>query len=122
MQVVWPKLEECHASQLYRYFSVTEARFGILTNGVYYKFFSDLDEANKMDAYPFFEFDMQDFDEQKVEELKKFEQNSIDLDKILTTATDLKYTNSLKKIFKEELNNPSIDFVRFLHPRFTLEG
>lgn len=33
-----------HASQLYRYFSVTEAKFAILTNGVNYNFYSDLRE------------------------------------------------------------------------------
>jgi hypothetical protein len=107
------RLDGCHCSQLYRYFSVTEARFGILTNGIRYQFFSDLDEANKMDANPFFEFDMLDFDEQKVEELKKFSKTAFDLDNILTTASDLKYTNAIKKIFREELNNPSVEFVRF---------
>jgi hypothetical protein len=106
-------LDGCHASQLYRYFSVTEARFGILTNGIQYQFFSDLDEANKMDSKPFFEFDMMEFDEQKVEELKKFTKSTFDLDNILTTASDLKYTNAIKKVFKEELDSPSIDFVRF---------
>lgn len=31
-------LDKAHASQLYRYFSVTPARFGILTNGIQYSF------------------------------------------------------------------------------------
>lgn len=31
-----------HASQLFRYFSVTAARVAVLTNGVIYKFFSDV--------------------------------------------------------------------------------
>ncbi|MBC2734067.1 MAG: restriction endonuclease [Desulfobacteraceae bacterium] len=106
-------LQGCHASQLYRYFSVTEARFGILTNGIYYQFFSDLDEPNKMDSKPFFEFDMLDFDEQRVEELKKFTKTTFDLENILTTASDLKYTNAIKKVFREELDSPSNDFVRF---------
>jgi predicted type IV restriction endonuclease len=39
-----------HASQLYRYFSVTEARFSVLTNGIAYRFFTDLEAPNKMDA------------------------------------------------------------------------
>lgn len=107
------KLDGCHASQLYRYFSVTEARFGILTNGIQYQFYSDLDEPNKMDSKPFFEFDMMDFDEQKVEELKKFTKTTFDLDNILTTASDLKYTNAIKKVFREEFDNPSADFVRY---------
>jgi predicted type IV restriction endonuclease len=106
-------LDQCHASQLYRYFSVTEARFGILTNGVYYKFFSDLDQMNVMDNKPFFEFDFLDFDDNKVEELKKFSKSAFDLDNILTTASELKYTNSLRKIFIEELNNPTAQFVKF---------
>jgi hypothetical protein len=40
-------LHQDHASQLYRYFSATEARFAILTNGIVYKFYSDIDEPNK---------------------------------------------------------------------------
>src|SRR3954465_5749281 len=32
-----------NASQLFRYFSTTDARVAILTNGVVYKFFSDID-------------------------------------------------------------------------------
>ena len=47
-----------HASQLFRYFSVTEARLAILTNGVVYKFFSDIERPNKMDDKPFFTLTM----------------------------------------------------------------
>ncbi|RJP35803.1 MAG: hypothetical protein C4547_08835 [Phycisphaerales bacterium] len=39
-------LDEQRASQLYRYFSVTPARLGVLTNGVEYRFYSDLDEPD----------------------------------------------------------------------------
>src|SRR4249919_1287459 len=42
-------LETAQASQLCRYFSVTDARFGILTNGTIYRVFSDLEAPNKMD-------------------------------------------------------------------------
>ncbi|BBJ24617.1 type I restriction endonuclease [Candidatus Nitrotoga sp. AM1P] len=59
-----------HASQLFRYFHVTEARFGVLTNGIVYRFFTDLEHPNKMDEKPFFEFNILDFKEQDVEELK----------------------------------------------------
>ena len=47
-----------NASQLYRYFSSSEARFGILTNGLQYQFFSDIEEPNKMDPRPFMEVSM----------------------------------------------------------------
>ncbi|MBZ2165819.1 type I restriction endonuclease [Methanobacterium spitsbergense] len=46
---------EKHA-QLFRYFMGTEARFGILTNGIIYRFFTDIEKPNTMDSKPFFEF------------------------------------------------------------------
>ncbi len=105
--------DQSYSSQLYRYFSVTEARFAVLTNGIIYKFYSDIDAANKMDSKPFFEFNLKDIDESKIEELKKFTKPSFDLEKILTTASELKYTNAIKSIFSKEINEPSEDFVKF---------
>ncbi len=102
-----------HASQLYRYFSVTEARFGILTNGIIYQFFSDIDEPNKMDSKPFFEFDILAFEDHQLAELKKFAKSAFSLEDILTTASTLKYTRAIKKILEDELENPSEAFVRF---------
>jgi len=96
------ELDNGHASQLYRYFSVTEARFGVLTNGISYQFYSDLDEQNKMDSKPFFEFNMLEIKEPFVEELKKFTKSTFDLDNILTTASELKYTREIERIIAEE--------------------
>ncbi|MDO0865141.1 type I restriction endonuclease, partial [Xanthomonas campestris pv. campestris] len=77
-----------HAGQLFRYFHVTAARFGVLTNGLVYRFFTDLEQPNKMDEKPFFEFNVLDFKERDVEELKKFAKSAFDLDTILTTANE----------------------------------
>lgn len=106
-------LSKEHASQLYRYFSVTEARFSVLTNGVVYWFYTDLDAPNKMDAKPFFEFNMLDIREQDVDELKKFTKSAFDLNGILTTASDLKYTREIKRILAEQIQEPNEDFVKF---------
>jgi hypothetical protein len=106
-------LGKVHASQLYRYFSVTEARFGVLTNGIVYWFFTDLDAANKLDAKPFFEFNILDIKDQNVEELKKFSKSAFDLNNIVTTASELKYTREIKRIFAEQLQAPSDEFVKF---------
>ena len=103
-----------HASQLFRYFHVTEARFGVLTNGLVYRFFTDLEQPNKMDEKPFFEFNILDFNERDVEELKKFAKSSYDLDTILTTANDLKYTRAIQTRLAEWMLNPSEDFVRLV--------
>ena len=101
-----------HAAQLFRYFHVTAARFGVLTNGLVYRFFTDLEQPNKMDEKPFFEFNILDFKERDVEELKKFAKSAFDLDTILTTANELKYTRVIQTKLSEWMINPSDDFVR----------
>ncbi|MCI5130682.1 MAG: restriction endonuclease [Candidatus Electrothrix sp. EH2] len=106
-------LHNDHASQLYRYFSATEARFAILTNGIVYEFYSDIDEPNKMDSKPFFTFNMLSFQDHQVSELKKFTKSAFSLEDILTTASTLKYTGAIKKILEKELADPSEPFVRF---------
>lgn len=103
-----------HASQLFRYFHVTSARFGVLTNGLSYKFFTDLEQPNKMDERPFFEFSILDFKERDVEELKKFAKSAYDLDTILATANELKYTRSIQQKLVEWVANPSEDLVRLV--------
>ena len=90
------------ASQLYRYFSVAKARFGVLTDGVIYRFYSDIDEQNKMDARPFLEINMLDVDGIDVDELKRFTKSSFDLDQILSTAKDLKYTREVLRLLTAE--------------------
>jgi hypothetical protein len=101
-----------HASQLFRYFHVTDARFGVLTNGIVYRFFTDLEQPNKMDEKPFLEFNVLDFKEQDVEELKKFAKVTFDVDEILATANELKYTRAIQNLLSEWMENPSEDFVR----------
>lgn len=110
-------LSQVHASQLYRYFSVTSARFGVLTNGLAYWFFTDLDAPNKMDAKPFFEFNMLDIREPAVDELKKFSKPAFDLNNILTTASELKYTREIMRILAEQMKEPSEEFVKFIISR-----
>ncbi|MBN2562652.1 MAG: type I restriction enzyme HsdR N-terminal domain-containing protein [Phycisphaerae bacterium] len=105
-------LDGAHASQLYRYFTVTPARFGVLTNGLQYRFFSDLEEPNKMDSRPFLVLDLQNLDERTIDELKKFTKSSFDLESIISTASELKYTDGIKRVLYEEWVNPSEEFVR----------
>ena len=106
-----------HAGQLFRYFAVTDARFGVLTDGVKYLFFSDLEKENKMDDRPFFEFDMLEFDEEQVEQLKKFSKSAFDIDSIVATASDLKYSKALLDEFDREYSTPSDEFVRLFAGR-----
>lgn len=110
-------LDKEHASQLYRYFSVTDARFGILTNGVNYRVFSDLESPNKMDSRPFLEFSILDINDDVAEQLKKFAKATFDLEDILSTASDLKYTKGIKRALMEEWTNPSEELVKLFASR-----
>lgn len=101
-----------NASQLFRYFHTTKARFSILTNGIEYRFYTDLVEKNKMDEKPFFTFNITDIKDSQIEELKKFHKAYYDFDHILHTASDLKYTNELKLLIQAEFSNPGAELVR----------
>lgn len=105
---------EKHSSQLFRYFGTTAAKFGILTNGIEYRFYTDLDESNKMDLTPFLEVDMLNIKDSIVPSLKKFCKTEFDKDDIFSIASELKYTNLMKDLLTSELDNPSDDFVRFV--------
>jgi hypothetical protein len=107
-------LNNCHASQLRRYFHVTTARIAVLTNGIVYRFFSDLEDPNKMDEKPFMEVNLLDIDDQIIPELKKLTKNSFELDKMLLTANDLKYTREIKNLLENEFAAPSQDFVKLI--------
>ncbi|MDR3109866.1 MAG: type I restriction enzyme HsdR N-terminal domain-containing protein [Planctomycetaceae bacterium] len=108
----WEKNLDLHQGQLIRYFQAANARFGILTNGIKYRFYTDLEKQNIMDEKPFFEFDMTEIKDNQIEELKKFHKSYFDIENIFNTASDLKYTSEIRNIIQNEITNPSEWFVR----------
>ena len=110
----WQQDLDNHNNQLLRYFGVSKAKFGILTNGIQYRFYTDLAEKNVMDEKPFLEIDLSEPKDAQIEELKKFHKSYFDIDTILSTASELKYSNDLRGIIQSEFQNPSDDFVKFL--------
>ena len=101
-----------HDSQLFRYFATTTAKFGILTNGLVFKFYTDLEEANKMDLSPFIEFDILNLKDNLIPEVKKFHKDVFNVESISSAASELKYSKLIKSYFAEQLNSPADDFVR----------
>jgi len=71
-----------------------------------------------MDEKPFFEFNMLDFKDQDVEELKKFAKSSFDLENILNTANQLKYTRSIQNTLRVWMTDPPEEFVRLASADF----
>jgi hypothetical protein len=106
-------LDSENPTQLFRYFSVTRARFAILTNGLQYRFYTDLEEPNKLDQKAFLDFNLLDIKDPAVDELRKFSKQSFDVDQILATASDLKYTKEVKRILAEQVASPGEQFTRF---------
>lgn len=109
----WKQNLNLHDNQLQKYFVASKARFGVLTNGIIYRFYTDLVKANIMDDTPFLEVNMEELKENQIEELKKFHKSYFDINNILSTASELKYLSELKTLIKAEFSNPSDDFVRY---------
>lgn len=103
-----------HGSQLFRYFGTTSSRFGILTNGITYRFYTDLEDKNKMDLTPFLEFDLLNLRENLIPEIKKFSKEVLDVDTILGAASELKYTRLIKEWFLVQMEDPSIELVKLV--------
>ena len=106
-------LSKANMSQLFRYFTVTKARIAILTNGIDYRFYSDLEETNKMDQRPFLELNLLDVREDRVSEVRKLSKDSFDLEHILNTAGELKHLREISRILNEQIDSPDPELVRF---------
>lgn len=103
-----------HDSQLFRYFGTTTAKFAILTNGVVYKFFTDLEKPNKMDDKPFLVVNMLELKDLSITELKKFHKENFDLDTIIDSASELKDLEAIRNVLKNEFTEPSDYFIRHI--------
>lgn len=113
----WKQDLNLHDTQLSRYYVSSKARFGVLTNGIKYRFYADLDKANIMDKIPFLEIDIEAARDAQIEELKKFHKSYFEIDNILSSASELKYMSELRNIIKSEFSAPSVDFVKLLSKR-----
>lgn len=109
-------ISKADVSQLYRYFTaVTEARIGVLTNGIMYRFYTDSEKPNVMDTKPFFEFNMSEIQPTLINILNNFTRDNFDLDNTRSTAIDLKHRGEIKQILNEQLISPTNDFVKFFY-------
>lgn len=109
----WQQNLNLHDNQLLRYFNISKAKFGVLTNGIIYRFYTDLAEPNKMDEKPFLEVNLLDLKDTQIDELKKFHRSYFDVGTILSSASELKYMGELKAAISKEFANPSPEFVKY---------
>ena len=101
-------------SQLFRYFQSTNADIGVLTNGVIYKFFSDLIDAGRMDDTPFMEVDIRCATEDDIAELGRFSKDIFDADGIKSAVINAKRVSVLKEYLGSVYERPDDEFARLL--------
>lgn len=111
-----------HDTQLQKYFVASKSRFAVLTNGIEYRFYTDLEKVNIMDERPFLVVNMLDLSDADIEQLKKFHKSYYNENNVLSTANELKYTTEIKEIFNKEIQSPTSDFVRFFAKQIYTTG
>ncbi|MCL2624817.1 MAG: type I restriction enzyme HsdR N-terminal domain-containing protein [Planctomycetaceae bacterium] len=105
--------------QLKNYFqNLPDAKFGVLTNGVKYQFFSDKDQTNVMEEKPFFEFDVTDLKDTEIEILRSFYRGIFDLGAVASIARERMRTAEIQNRIRSEMANPSEAFVRYIAQGF----
>lgn len=111
-----------HASQLFRYFTVTDARIAVLTNGIQYRFFSDLEKPNRMDERPFLSFDLNELKDNTIAQLSKLTRENFSLETMIDAASGLKHQSAVRQFLEEQLSEPSEEFVRLCYGQAVPSG
>ena len=107
-------LSDNHAAQLRRYYGTkTDVRLSILTNGVEYRFYADLEKPNVMDDEPYLVIDMRLFDEKQIDVLKVLTKSEFDLERAISVAITSKYRNRMHDVMSKELDPLSDELVEF---------
>lgn len=114
----WKESADAHNSQLHRYYHVSKTRFGVLTNGIVYNFYTDLEKPNIMDEKPFLTINIEDLKDSSIKILESFTKTGYNLESILDSAEALKYIKAIRKEFEKEIENPTDELVRLLVNRF----
>ncbi|WP_331000990.1 type I restriction endonuclease [Nostoc commune] len=106
---------EAHDGQLSRYFNgLLTTKVAIVTNGVEYRFFTDLRDKNIMDKEPFFTFNILEYDTKDIDNLKFFHRDNFQVTAITNHAEEMVYVKGMTQLLGNLLRSPSEEFVRFL--------
>jgi len=107
------KLTDKEAGQLNGYFNNTKnSKIAILTNGVEYRFYSDVVEPNNK---PFFIFNLSSYTENDIEGLLKFDKRFIKIKEIVESAQEIVFAESFEDSLFKELLAPSKDLLKIIH-------
>lgn len=108
------KLQKQQQGQLFRYFSTNRCRIAILTNGIFYQIFSDINSPNVMDDDPFISFNILEDDPAIfIPSLKQFRKSEFNIKDIVSKAVYLKYAKVVEKTLEQDLISPSDELVKY---------
>jgi hypothetical protein len=110
------RLSDKEAGQLNGYFNNTKnSRIAILTNGIEYRFYSDVVQPNVIDNKPFFVFNLTNFTDKDLETLIKFDKRYVVVNEIIKTAQECVFVEDFEASLLKELIAPSKDLLKIIH-------
>lgn len=109
----WQQDLSQHEGQLRRYYTASHVHVAILTNGIEYRFFTDIERANVMDEEAFLTIRMDKIDNKSISELERFSKQSFNKTKITDWAKNMTLCRKIQSILEKDIENPSDDLVRY---------
>lgn len=107
-----------HSPQLSRYFNaMPEVTIGAITNGMEWRFFTDLNNKNVMDGDPFLTVDFSSLDESQISRLYRFRHDEFQPDALRTLAEESVYLSIFKDVVRKSVLECDQDFVRYVAGR-----
>ena len=100
--------------QLDDYFHRSDAVAGILTNGIYYWLFTDLDKTNVMDSEPYWRVNVRNLTANDIRHLEALARTQVNPAAIHEGAQRERYRTMVNKIVDQELRSPSQELLRMI--------
>jgi hypothetical protein len=110
-----------HDGQLSRYFNSTPGvTVAAITNGIEWRFFTDLKLPNVMDNTPFLTVNFDKLGDTDIEQLAKFRYDMFNPDKLKSFAEERNYLDTFTNTIETCLREVDQEFVRFIAARANL--
>lgn len=111
-----------HCPQLSRYFNSTpEVTISAITNGMEWRFFTDLKQKNIMDASPFLRIRMDSLSDSDAEQLFRFRYDKFKPEALRTLAEESVYLTAFTKTISVSLRDVDAEFVKYIASRSNIE-
>lgn len=107
-------LDALEGNPVFRHFQDVDANVFVLTNGLTYRFYADLQTKSDIERRPFLEFNLLHYEAENIEELKWLTRTSFDSETLRSAAFERTYSRLLEQYFVRQQSTPDDHFVRFL--------